>query len=611
MIQIHSLEIRYFRSIYFLRLTGLHDVNVLSGCNDVGKSNVLKALNLFFNNQTEWETPLDFYRDFSQRRLSEVRRDTIKGKQFIQVKITFERGDRYKGSLPERFTVTQNWNRELIMTTANDLESQFNQGRVPANSLPRAQASLSRYLNTMRYEYVPAIKDRDFFDHMLGRLQDVIAERKAGRSDIAQPVEDLNKMIEDRGQELRDEFEQVTGVTAQIRIPSEFAELFRAFYVQTRTGTEELPLDLRGDGIRLRFLPSLLHYISQNSRLYHVWGFEEPEASLEHRLATQLAQEMTQRYSRGAQLFITSHSPAFFAIRQPNAPVWRVYLGEDGSKAERVHPQTGVRPTVLYGILEEELGLMEFQEEQQREFNERMHQVEEERKRVEEMRLELEREAAPALWTEGKWDAQILTVAWSKLFAQETCPFHIRCCDPTDGGTEGGAGGVQTLRRALESLTRESPPAVGLFDRDREGRKTFDGLNGNFEQADDDKDAKLQTTGTAGAILLPVVTGREKYAEVSNLVLELYFEDQYLEQRIAGQGLVLRPSQFQQSIPALDYHKEEPTTEPHFRRICGESKKPFAELVVPQLPPEAFANFRPLFDKVQSLIDTLTQMRET
>jgi len=95
MIQIYAIEIAYFRSIHKTRLRGMSDLVVLAGRNDVGKSNILKAVNLFFNNQTDWNTPFDFQRDFSRKRLSEVRKDTIKGKQYVQVKIGFERGSRY------------------------------------------------------------------------------------------------------------------------------------------------------------------------------------------------------------------------------------------------------------------------------------------------------------------------------------------------------------------------------------------------------------------------------------------------------------------------------------------------------------------------------------
>ena len=105
--------------------------------------------------------------------------------------------------------------------------------------------------------------------------------------------------------------------------------------------------------------------------------------------------------------------------------------------------------------------------------------------------------------------------------------------------------------------------------------------------------------------------GREKYAQANNLVLEFYFEDQYLEEKVDGQGLVLEPRVIPQRILDLGIDKgERPTTEPHYRRIVRDSKKPFAEKVVPTLPTKAFSHFQALFIKVQAAIKTLSQMRE-
>ena len=92
MIHIEGLEIRYFRSVWRATIKDLRDITVFSGRNDVGKSNLLKALNLFFNNRTDWNTPFDFTRDFSKVRLNEVRKDTIRGKQYIQITVNFRRG---------------------------------------------------------------------------------------------------------------------------------------------------------------------------------------------------------------------------------------------------------------------------------------------------------------------------------------------------------------------------------------------------------------------------------------------------------------------------------------------------------------------------------------
>lgn len=45
---IKRIEIQYFRSIYSVVIKDFSDLNMFSGENDVGKSNILKVLNLFF-----------------------------------------------------------------------------------------------------------------------------------------------------------------------------------------------------------------------------------------------------------------------------------------------------------------------------------------------------------------------------------------------------------------------------------------------------------------------------------------------------------------------------------------------------------------------------------
>lgn len=370
MARIRNIKISYFRSIYQLELKGVADIAVLSGRNDIGKSNVLKALNLFFNGETDWKTQLNFERDFSLRRLDEVRK-TIKGKQFIQVQLTFERGPRYEGSLPKQFIVTKTWFRDSSTPVlSSSLERQFKKGELPTK-LDRAQASLLRYLNTVRYEYVPAIKDQNFFTYMLGALQDVILGKRAGESDIGGVINKLNSTVQKEAAALRAEFSSVTGIETEVRLPSQLAELFRAFGVDTKSGKDDMPLSMRGDGIRSRFLPSLLNYISQHSKLLYIWGFEEPENSLELSLASKLADDIMQNYAKHAQVLITSHSPAFFGLKNQQSIVYRVFRDEQGatsaqSLADLEKKQSS--SSELYSALEQELGLMKYQEKLQQDF---------------------------------------------------------------------------------------------------------------------------------------------------------------------------------------------------------------------------------------------------
>ena len=56
---IKKIEISSFRSIEKISIE-VSEINVFSGINDVGKSNILKALNLFFYGNTDFLRPLKF-----------------------------------------------------------------------------------------------------------------------------------------------------------------------------------------------------------------------------------------------------------------------------------------------------------------------------------------------------------------------------------------------------------------------------------------------------------------------------------------------------------------------------------------------------------------------
>lgn len=164
MIQISGIEIWYFRSLHHVKIKNLTDVSTFAGKNDSGKSNILRALNLFFNGQTGFGETFNFNRDFARTRLNECR-STNKKKQYIKIKISFLRGNRYNG-LPKNFDVTRTWDRN---------SQQYKE----SNSLESKKSSLlSRYINTIQFEYIPAIKERAYFNYLLSRLQDTLLHSK-------------------------------------------------------------------------------------------------------------------------------------------------------------------------------------------------------------------------------------------------------------------------------------------------------------------------------------------------------------------------------------------------------------------------------------------------
>lgn len=65
MLRIKQIRIKNFRSIVDLDIN-VDKMNIFVGLNDAGKSNILKALNLFFNNETEPGCAFDFETDYSK-----------------------------------------------------------------------------------------------------------------------------------------------------------------------------------------------------------------------------------------------------------------------------------------------------------------------------------------------------------------------------------------------------------------------------------------------------------------------------------------------------------------------------------------------------------------
>jgi predicted ATP-dependent endonuclease of OLD family len=313
---IKEIEIRYFRSIYNLKLKEVEKCTIFSGKNDSGKSNVLKALNLFFNNKTDWQTSFNFQSDFNLDRLSEVREESVKGKQFIQISITFNRGNNYINTLPETFTVKKQWDRySLLPKVSDDLEQQLTRGKIKNDKINIIRRSLTGFMNKINFEYVPAIKDKRLFDHVLNLLQKDIIELSIKKGQhINDDIINVSNKFQSNVEDLSLEFKKSTEVDTVVSLPGDPSELFQVLNVTTKFGeTNEynVPINNRGDGIRLRYLPSLFNYLAQNHNGYYILGFEEPENSMELGLSTKMAKDFQVNYSKNAQIFITSHSSAF------------------------------------------------------------------------------------------------------------------------------------------------------------------------------------------------------------------------------------------------------------------------------------------------------------
>jgi predicted ATPase len=599
MIQIESIEIRHFRSIYKLRLQNISDFTVISGKNDVGKSNILKALNLFFNGMTDWNTRFSFDDDFSKEKLAESRKAKVR--QFIRISIVFIRGNRYEKSLPDRFSVTKTWYRgTIIPEVTSDIKMSAKNKKIKTEYAHRAQASLQRYLNTVKFEYIPAVRDREFYGYMLSRLQDIVLSQGQSDTKLANAVSQLNLSVKSEVNSLMNEFRDVAGIDLDIKLPSELGQLFKAFGVSTKSGDHDLGIEFRGDGIRARFLPSLLHHISLSSKYSFIWGFEEPENNLEHAMSTKLASAIHDEYSNTVQVLLTSHSPAFFGHHGGKLKLFRVF--SDKGRTSAVSASGTKSEQIVYKNLWQDVGLMEFQIKQQKELEAKIEDLEAEKTALSKTMASVKAGKSPIVFTEGKWDVEILKIAWQKLYDIEM-PFRIFCC----GTVEEDSGGADRLKKILEAYTEHFAPAIGVFDYDYEGKEqSFDMLKSTLFKKHGEM-SKISKFGVSGAVILPIPPGRETYAEHLNLPLEFLFDDIYFVNS-ENVGLKLENRILITKTNTNRVISKTESTESYLREIVSASKKEFATIVVPKLPKKAFNNFIPLFELIRRLFDEIAEL---
>lgn len=514
---ISKVEINNFRSIYRLEVEGLSHVNIFSGLNDVGKSNVIKALNLFFNNQVDWHTDLEFERDTNTFHASKPR--NWKTRKLIAVKLTFERPRNRYRSLPKTFWVKRQWDRDYL---TQPRETFGDASGVITDS--RKKSSITKFLKRCRFFYVPAIRGQAYFRHLVQILAATLADRP--NAELEEASSRAEHATSNRIAVLIAELQAITKMDFELQLPSRLRALLEAATFRTQG---DIPLNLRGDGIQSMTVPVILSYLCKESRGdFYFWAFEEPENSLEYIKSTELADQIHTAYSNDAQIFVSTHSPAFVAMRNNRTSVYRTY--KEVERYEQTDYQefvTNVQAVSVRGtanveyLLQEELGFFRIAEE----FDSKMRRMIQERD-SEILRLTEENRklTEPTLLVEGKSDKKILEEAWIRLYESEM-PFKI-----IDGKS---ADRVKT--RALEWIGINDNKLCAVLDNDNKGIRAFEGVKKCRQHSIQDQskgfNRKCLLANQVLALTLPIPTffNRTRHAKNRNLPIEWYFSDTLLD----------------------------------------------------------------------------------
>lgn len=675
---IEKIEIRNFRSFNGKNTIGdLCDLNIFSGSNDSGKSNILRALNLFFNNEISNNIPFDIYRDLNNLRKEKVHK-------VVEVKVYFNLGKRKNIFIPSsEFSISKFFDRDnrlrnylYIFTDKDgrevrvDSRSEFNKG-ITKETQYRQQ--FLGFLRHCEFYYIPAIREENFFRHLYGKVISKIKNAEEDRvNEIDRQIRQLQskvlykreiKRLQDK-KASKDEIEtlknparrkekikelenrknngailrnSINSLEANINdfaesmfssvvsfLPSEFRiiqenliDFFEAFDIGT--GKEKnISLKLRGDGLQAKFIPRMLDFLSKkqlekedgklewvhDGNQYCFWGFEEPENSSEYKNQQELAKQLTNELSDKKQIFITTHSEEFLSLRGTNRCKVSVY-GVKYSSGISVIKKYADEKRKAGSILEEILNDLGVPKEKK--LIARLKQLldvggDDVYKKVENLKNELSK---TILLVEDEYD-QIYKIAWLKLNRYK-CEKEVDLeifDEKSNFKIHRGNGRNDLQMKLLKKYSDEvnGKKAIGLFDFD-DGLANFVGLkNASDDQkakwpdkieGDEKKECLWKTridNSDIHAMMLPVPASRKEYASLrwiktSHLSVEHLIDDRDWKKI----GIEIE-------------RKKDGDRDIEYSEFKGKKKNNWKKLFA--LKQKEFENFKPLFDKINKLIES-------
>lgn len=583
---ITKIEINYFRSTYSVDLKQVNDLNIFIGGNDSGKSNILKSLNLFFNNKTEHEQDFSFLDDLTRKREQEAR--SAKGRATIWMKVHFNNFLNWQ-SLPENFIIKKTWNRYTSQ---------------PEISFPKdiSPTSIARFINKLSFHYVPAVRGRDIFTHFIALLHDALLDdEKAG---LVNSTEALITVINESTEEMSLRILDGVGIESNIQPPTDLRVLFNALDFSTGYSGHSIPLQKRGDGIQSRHIPFILDFVARHSKTHHIWAYEEPETSLEMGPAFDLATQFNDDFCKENQVFLTTHSPAFYDLSGDHVSKWFVHQeatdGEQETKAELVTSQD---------LLDSKLGVAALVAKRAKEA---YQQIKELNTTINRLDSEITANNIPHVIVEGPTDKKIMDEAFKRLY-----PRRGKICEFVHAG---GATNIPPYLKSAKVLSKEiSHPITGLFDRDSEGRKQMKEFKGCPHISETDfvvisKERQLYV----GTLPLPAelekIESELKAKEGDHLNLpipvEFIFPHSLISKAIEEKAIALNDRIIKANDPELPttinlteiYANNLPENYLYLsKKVKKETKMRFADWVIKQ-DDDCFQCFKPVFEQLEKVL---------
>lgn len=471
--RIRRIAIKNFRSIHNLEID-VKDLTVLVGDNDCGKSNILRALNLFFNGETNPGVSFNFTNDFNRFAFTPAK----KAKQ-IEIEIDLELPPSYHNNNGEFIRWKKTWRKDSPAMDSGDYDGyylvekkrghgtkiEWLDGGIPA------QSNAHTLLRKIEFEYVPAIRSSQYFRNLRGRIYGVIAE--VAEAGMRRTSSQFESAISGYVTELLDDINDQLDEEARISMPRDLSNVFENLDFQYTA--QDISLDNRGDGIKGRYIPLILKFIADQKRQLatrgspahtFIWAYEEPENNLEFRRAQELAETFCElAHGEQTQILMTTHSPIFYNLARDN--------GDDRCALHVSAPDTQTGTFVVSSSddeleLDERMGVMPIIAPYIAQAETELDRL---RAREAEITAQLGALSRPVIYVEGTSDFIVLSAVLSKL--RPDSKDMITISEPPTSGA--GANFVADNLVAWHliqkgKLLEDRLKAFGIFDKDSAGK---------------------------------------------------------------------------------------------------------------------------------------------
>lgn len=332
---INKIIISKFRSFGENEKFICNNLNIFSGSNDSGKSNVIKALNLFFNEKTDSFTNYSPDNDFNKW----FRDNNERGQRNIRIKVFFN-----SGTYKDPSGINNGFIAEKIYGIDGGIVSKYyynNNKEIAINSVSYRKAT-SVVKGKIKYMYVPAIRDIDFRKYIQRELLQIA---NAGSGNLLNIFDQLKTELNGTFKEFSTYLNRIVNINILSEV--NFSTLLESMSFNTneqirikkrgrysKIEDQSIPMMNRGDGIQMQFLSFLLWFIANKDQKHkYIWGFEEPEIAYEFRKQFEMADIFVNVFAKDVQIFLTTHSPAFiFNVKNDNINQYRVYKNKDKTK---------------------------------------------------------------------------------------------------------------------------------------------------------------------------------------------------------------------------------------------------------------------------------------